>query len=158
MMGPAYRRFGSGGQAVIRHDSSGSRGAPHERVCARDQRTTHLKTKEKETPAMQNHMESEAGRISGLAIQEAGSSYPFSRLGDGNIPFPLQSTEWQSENYQVALVPLGNTTNHAGKLASAMEMASILVLPLTWRELMLHLHSQAEKSVFLNLQIPTGPW
>jgi len=35
---------------------------------AGDPRTTHLKLKEKETPAMENHMESEAGRIPGLAL------------------------------------------------------------------------------------------
>src|SRR5438094_1198774 len=46
--------------------------------------------KEKETPAMQNQMESEAGRISSLALQEVGSWDLCSTFGGSCIPL-LQS-------------------------------------------------------------------
>lgn len=91
---------------------------------------------------MQTHMESEAGRISGLAIQESGSWHFSSTLGGSSIPLPLQSIDWPLENYQVALVPLGDKVDRA----AATEMKPVLMLPMTWRELVVHLRSQIHPS------------
>jgi hypothetical protein len=62
-------------------------------------------------------------------------------LNGGGIPLQLKSTEWlASGNYQVALVPLGNKADREGRNSQApLEMKPVLVLPLTWKELVVRL-------------------
>lgn len=59
-------------------------------------------------------------------------------LSNGDDVLQLQAAEWQeSDNYQVALVPLKNQAYGAGSNSRAtLEMKPVLVLPLTWRELL----------------------
>src|ERR1051326_798808 len=89
---------------------------------------------------METQMESEAGRISGLAIQESGLWHLSPTLGGSGIPLPLQSIDWPLENYHVVLVPLGDKVDRA----AGTEMKSVLMLPLTWRELIVHLRAQIQ--------------
>jgi DNA-binding response OmpR family regulator len=100
---------------------------------------------------MNNYMESEAGRIPGVAVREAGSqdlsSFDGRAFDRRNIHVPLQPIEWPSGNYQVALVPLGHNSDRAGSVA-AMEMSRVLMLPLTWRELVVRLRTQICPSGF----------
>jgi DNA-binding response OmpR family regulator len=62
-------------------------------------------------------------------------------LSGGDIPLQFKSAEWlESDNYQVALVPLGNKADREGRNSQApLEMKPVLVLPLTWRELLVRL-------------------
>jgi DNA-binding response OmpR family regulator len=64
-------------------------------------------------------------------------------LSVGDMPLQLKSTEWlASDNYQVALVPLGNKVDRDGRNSQApLEMKPVVVLPLTWKELVAHLRS-----------------
>ena len=90
---------------------------------------------------MENHMEFEVGGIPDFAIQEAGS-WNLSSTFSG-IPLPLQSKDWPLENYQVALVPFGDKVRRVTSTEQP-----VLVLPLTWRELMVQLRSQMQPSGF----------
>jgi DNA-binding winged helix-turn-helix (wHTH) protein len=67
--------------------------------------------------------------------------------GGREIPLDLQPAEWpESDNYQVALVPLRNIvhlrneTDRTGK-NSLFKVESVLLLPLTWRELVVSLRA-----------------
>ncbi len=91
---------------------------------------------------MQTHTESETGGISGLAIQESGSWHLPSTFGGSGNPLPLQSVDWPLENYQVALVPLGEKADRT----AATESKSVVVLPMTWRDLVVHLRAQIHLS------------
>ncbi len=58
-------------------------------------------------------------------------------LSGGDIPLQFKSAGWlESDNYQVALVPLGNKADREGR-----KMKPVLVLPLTWRELLVRLRA-----------------
>jgi DNA-binding response OmpR family regulator len=69
-------------------------------------------------------------------------------LSGGDIPLQFRSAEWHdSDNYQVALVPLGNKADREGRNSQApLSMKSVLVLPLTWRELVLRLRAVVSPS------------
>ncbi|MGC2196842.1 MAG: response regulator transcription factor [Terriglobales bacterium] len=69
-------------------------------------------------------------------------------LSGGDIPLQFRPAEWlKSDNYQVALVPLGNEADREGKNSQApREMKPVIVLPLTWRELV------------VRLRAGVGPW
>jgi len=62
-------------------------------------------------------------------------------LSGSGIPLQLKSTEWLVlDNYQVALVPLGNKADPEGRNSPApLETNPVLVLPLTWKELVVRL-------------------
>jgi DNA-binding winged helix-turn-helix (wHTH) protein len=64
-------------------------------------------------------------------------------LSGGDTTLPPNSGEWQgSDNYQVALFPLRNEADGVGKNSRAhLAMRPVLVLPLTWRELVARLHA-----------------
>ena len=105
----------------------------------------------KRSLVIDDHMESGVNGITGLALgkrdrQELSSAVALLEdtilpLSGGNIPLQLTPAEWhESDTYQVALVPLGNEADRAGKNSQApVEMRPVLVLPLTWRELVLRL-------------------
>jgi DNA-binding winged helix-turn-helix (wHTH) protein len=62
-------------------------------------------------------------------------------LGNGDRPVQLKEAEWEgSTNYQVALVPVGDMLNQASRRTrTPVEVKPVLVLPLTWRELVVRL-------------------
>jgi DNA-binding response OmpR family regulator len=64
-------------------------------------------------------------------------------LSSGDIPLQFKSARWlESDNYQLALVPLGNKADREGRnFHAAVEMKPVLVLPLTWRELLVRLRA-----------------
>lgn len=106
------------------------------------------------SPVLDDQMESGANGFSSIApgkrdgqnlssavpLLEETTLLPFS--GDG-IPLQLKSTEWlASGNYQVALVPLGNNADREGRNSLApLETNPVLVLPLTWKELVVRLRA-----------------
>jgi len=105
------------------------------------------------SPVLDDQMESGVNRIPGIALVE-GDRQELSfavalledtilSLGNGDDPLQLQAAEWhESDNYQVALVPLRNKADRAGKNSRApLEMKPVLVLPLTWRELVVRLRA-----------------
>jgi DNA-binding winged helix-turn-helix (wHTH) protein len=67
-------------------------------------------------------------------------------LGGGDISVQLTPAEWhESDDYQVALVPLGNKPDHAGRHSQAsLQMRPILMLPLSWTEVMVRLCAGAD--------------
>jgi len=66
----------------------------------------------------------------------------FAPLNGVDIPVQFRSAEWfESDNYQVALVPLGNNAGREGKNPKAPLLKPVLVLPLTWRELVVRLRA-----------------
>jgi DNA-binding winged helix-turn-helix (wHTH) protein len=105
----------------------------------------------KRSLVIDDQMESGVNGIPGIALgkrdqQELSSAVALLEdtilpLGGGNIPLQLTPAEWhESDTYQVALVPLGSKTDRAGTNSQApLEMRPVLVLPLTWRELVLRL-------------------
>ena len=64
-------------------------------------------------------------------------------LSNGDIPLRGKAVErHESDNYQVVLIPLRNKADRAGKNSQApVEMKSVLVLPLTWGELVVRLRA-----------------
>jgi DNA-binding response OmpR family regulator len=64
-------------------------------------------------------------------------------LRDGDIPLQFKAAEWlEADNYQVALVPLRNKADLEDKNSQApLKMKPVLVLPLTWRELVVRLRA-----------------
>jgi DNA-binding response OmpR family regulator len=65
-----------------------------------------------------------------------------------NIPFGLKPAEWnESDNYQVALVPVGSKVERASRTSQAtMQTKHVLVLPLTWKELVVRLRAGVHAS------------
>lgn len=110
------------------------------------------------SPVLDEQMESGANGIPGIALgkrdrQELSSAVALLAdtillLSGGDIPLQPESAEWHElDNYQVALVPLGNKANRAGKKSQApLELKPVVVLPLTWRELVVRLHARVGPS------------
>jgi DNA-binding winged helix-turn-helix (wHTH) protein len=110
------------------------------------------------SPVLNDQMESGVKRIPGIALGERDRQEVFSDvafledtilpLGGGHIPLPLKLAEWdESDNYQVALVPLENKVDRVGKTSQArLKMKPVLVLPLTWRELIVRLRAEVDPS------------
>jgi DNA-binding winged helix-turn-helix (wHTH) protein len=103
------------------------------------------------SPVLDDQMESGVNLIPSIALRKcdrqeltsalallADTSLP---LGGGDIPLPLRPAEWhESDDYQVALVPLGNRADRAGRNSPApLKMKPVLMLPLTWTEVMVRL-------------------
>ena len=65
-----------------------------------------------------------------------------------NIPFGLKPAEWnESDNYQVALVPVGSKVERASRNSQAtLQTKHVLVLPLTWKELVVRLRAGVDAS------------
>lgn len=109
-------------------------------------------------PVLDDQIESGINGLPGVALEKRDSqdlSSAVALLGDttmppsgGDIPVQFRSTEWfESDNYQVALVPVVNKADQEGKNSQApLQMRSVLVLPLTWRELV------------VGLRAGIGPW
>jgi DNA-binding response OmpR family regulator len=106
------------------------------------------------SPVLDHQMQSGANGFSSIAPekrdgQNLSSAVPLLEettllpLSGGGIPLQLKSAEWlASGNYQVALVPLGNNTDREGRNSLApLEMNPVLVLPLTWKELVVRLRA-----------------
>jgi DNA-binding response OmpR family regulator len=83
-----------------------------------------------------------------LSSAVALSEDTFMPLSGSDISLQLKSSQWlASDNYQVALVPLENKADREGKNSQApLEMKPVLVLPLTWNELV------------ARLRAGVGPW
>jgi DNA-binding winged helix-turn-helix (wHTH) protein len=79
---------------------------------------------------------------SALALLEDATS-PF---GGNSIPLELQSAEWNdSANYQVALVRLSSKAVRVGtNTQTSLQPKPVLVLPFTWRELVVRLRATAD--------------
>lgn len=99
---------------------------------------------------LDEQIESGGNRIPGITLGERDGQEQFSALAFlentilpvGNRDHPLQSTEWhESDNYQVALVPLRNQVDR-GTTSQAPIVRSVLLLPLTWKELMVRLRAE----------------
>lgn len=61
-------------------------------------------------------------------------------LSGGGISLQLKSTEWlASDNYQVALVPIGHKAEQERRNSQAHLKMPVLVLPLPWKELVVRL-------------------
>jgi DNA-binding response OmpR family regulator len=110
-----------------------------------------IATEFKLPPVLDDQMESGFNGIPAIALgkcdrQELSSTLALLAdtnlpLGGGEIPLQLRPAEWhQSDDYQVALVPLRNKADRADRKSSApLKMKPILVLPLTWTEVMVRL-------------------
>ncbi len=110
------------------------------------------------SPALDDQMEFGVNGIPGIALgkrdrQELSSAVALLAdtillLSGGDIPLQPKSAEWhESENYQVALVLLGNKADRAGKKSQApLELKPVVVLPLTWRELVVRLRAEVGPS------------
>jgi DNA-binding winged helix-turn-helix (wHTH) protein len=103
------------------------------------------------SPVLDDQMESGVNGLPSIALrkrdrQDLSSAVALLEnntmlLSGGDIPLQLKSAEWlESDNYQVALVPLGNKADREGRNSQApLETKPVLVLPLTWRELLVRL-------------------
>ena len=85
------------------------------------------------------------GRESSAVALLEDAILPFSGQ---KIPFGLKPAEWnESDNYQVALVPIGSKVDRASRNSQAtMQTKHVLVLPLTWKELVVRLRSGVDAS------------
>ena len=109
-------------------------------------------------PSLDEQMDSGVNGLRNIALRTRGRQDPSSAvalledtimpLSGGGIPVQFNSAEWlESDNYQVALVPVVNKADREGKNSQApLELKSVLVLPLTWRELV------------VGLRAGIGPW
>jgi len=105
------------------------------------------------SPVLDDQMESGVNGLPSIALgkrdrQDLSSALALLEdtilhLSGGDIPLQGKSAEWhESDNYQVALVPLRNKADRALKNSQAPpEMKPVLVLPLTWRELLVRLRA-----------------
>jgi DNA-binding response OmpR family regulator len=102
-------------------------------------------------PFPDEHVGSDVDGITGVAVGERDSQEPSSpvalldnaiaSLGGSEIALRLTPTEWHVSNtYQVALVPLDKETDRAGRNSQA-PLNPVLVLPLTWTELVVRLRA-----------------
>ena len=110
------------------------------------------------SPVLDDEMESGINGLPGMALgkrdrQDLSSAVALLEdaimpLSGGDIPLQFESSEWlESDNYQVALVPLRNKAGAEGKNSQApLGMKPVIVLPLTWRELV------------VRLRVGDGPW
>jgi DNA-binding response OmpR family regulator len=110
-----------------------------------------IATEFKLPPGLDDPMESAVNGIPAIALgrcdsQEISSALALLAdtnlpLGGGDISVQLTPAEWhESDDYQVALVPLGNKPDHAGRHSQAsLQMRPILMLPLSWTEVMVRL-------------------
>lgn len=100
-------------------------------------------------PFPDDHLGSEVHGIMGVAFGERDRQEPSSplailgnaiaSLGGSDVALRLTPTEWHvSNNYQVALVPLEKEADRAGKNSQA-PLKPVLMLPLTWTELVVRL-------------------
>lgn len=109
-------------------------------------------------PSLDDQLECDVDGVTDVAFRERDRQQPSSSvalldnasasLGDADFALQLEPVEWHvSDNYQVALVPPGNKADWAGKTSNApLEMKPILVLPLTWRELLVRLRVGVDPS------------
>jgi len=106
---------------------------------------------------LDDQMDFGVDRIPGLALEDGDSGHLFPSvaplekhiltLSDSEHMLQLKTAEWhKSNNYQVALVPLGNKVDREGKRSQAPRNKPVLVLPLTWRELLVRLRSGVSRS------------
>jgi len=110
------------------------------------------------SPVLDDEMESGINGLPGMALgkrvrQDLSSAVALLEdaimpLSGADITFQFESAEWlESDNYQVALVPLRNKADSEGKNSQApLDMKPVIVLPLTWRELV------------VRLRVGDGPW
>jgi len=69
-------------------------------------------------------------------------------LSLGEYPLHHKLAQWhESENYQVALIPFRKPANRDQNPPAVIEMKSVLVLPLTWKELIGGLRAAGSPSV-----------
>ncbi len=104
-------------------------------------------------PVLDDQMEFGLNGIPGIALgkrdkQELSSALALLEdtilpLSAGDIPLQGKSAEWhESDNYQVGLVPLRNRSDRARKNSQPpLEVKPVIVLPLTWRELLVRLRA-----------------
>jgi len=107
------------------------------------------------SPAADDQLESGVHTSPGIGLGERDVQQLFSApsplkntmLALGDYPLQPKSAEWiESDNYQVALIPLRKPVNRDKNRPALIEMKSILVLPLTWTELIAHLRAKVGPS------------
>lgn len=110
----------------------------------------------KPSPALDDQMGSGARTSPGIVFGEHDVQQLFSALvpvenailSQGDYPLRSESAEEQEpENYQVALIPFREAANREKKPRALLEMQSVLVLPLTWKELIGGLRAAVDPTV-----------
>ena len=108
------------------------------------------------SPALDDQMESGVHTSPGIVFGERYVQQLFSALVPfenailslGDYPLQHKSAEGhEPENYQVALIPFRKTANREKNPPALLEMESVLVLPLTWKELIGGLRAAVGPSV-----------
>jgi hypothetical protein len=81
------------------------------------------------------------------SLDSIGLRDAISKVGRG-LPFLRNPTDMvEKDNYQVALIPLPNPAKHSGSDVPVLaKMNSILVLPMTWKDLVTRLRGEGKRS------------